>query len=128
VVGGGFSFYQFPTADYWTRLFASTPPTFAFGLKVPETLTVQKWPGHARYGPRAGQPNEHFLDAALFEGAFARPLEPHRYSVSVLMFELGTFAKAEFPTPADFVERLEGFLGPCRRAGATPSRFATRSI
>src|SRR5262249_40544587 len=40
VVGGDFSFYQFPTADYWTRLFGSTPPTFAFGLKVPEQLTV----------------------------------------------------------------------------------------
>src|SRR5262249_39804148 len=76
-----------------------------------ETLTVQKWPGHARYGPRAGQPNEHFLDAALFERAFAKPLELHRSQVAAMMFEFGTFAKAEFPRAADFVEHLEGFLG-----------------
>jgi hypothetical protein len=52
VVGGYFSFYPFPTSDYWTRLFGSTPPTFALGFKVPEQITVQRWPGHARYGPR----------------------------------------------------------------------------
>jgi uncharacterized protein YecE (DUF72 family) len=111
VVGGDFSFYQFPTPDYWARLFGSTPPPFGFGLKVPETLTVKRWPGHARYGVHAGQSNEHFLDAALFERAFARPLEPHCSQVAVLIFEFGTFAKAEFPSPADFCERLEGFLG-----------------
>jgi uncharacterized protein YecE (DUF72 family) len=33
VVGGDFSFYQFPTPDYWTRLFADVPPDFGFGLK-----------------------------------------------------------------------------------------------
>jgi uncharacterized protein YecE (DUF72 family) len=111
VVGGDFSFYRFPTVDYWTSLFGSTPPTFAFGLKVPEQITVQRWPGHARYGPRAGQPNEHFLDAALFAGAFATPLQPHRSQVAVLMFEFGTFAKEMFSRPADFFERLEGCLG-----------------
>jgi uncharacterized protein YecE (DUF72 family) len=64
VVGGDFSFYQFPTADYWSRLFADVPPDFGFGLKVPETITVARWPGHARYGAKAGEPNEHFLDAS----------------------------------------------------------------
>ena len=110
VVGGDFSFYQFPTAEAWARVFAGTPSTFGFGLKVPEPITVSRWPGHARYGTRAGQPNEHFLDAALFERAFAQPLEPYRRQVAVFIFEFGIFSRTDFPSPADFLGRLEGFL------------------
>ena len=29
---GDFAFYQFPTPDYWERLFRSTPPSFLFGF------------------------------------------------------------------------------------------------
>jgi uncharacterized protein YecE (DUF72 family) len=111
VVGGDFSFYQFPTPDSWARVFAGIPPTFSFGLKVPEPITVSRWPGHARYGRHAGEPNEHFLDAALFEHAFTRALEPHRRQVAVLIFEFGAFSRADFASPADFPGRLEGFLG-----------------
>jgi uncharacterized protein YecE (DUF72 family) len=110
VVGGDFSFYQFPTADYWSRLFADVPPDFGFGLKVPETITVARWPGHARYGAKAGEPNEHFLDASLLDMALLRALEPHRRRVPVLMFEFGAFSKSDFARPEDFHERLERFL------------------
>jgi uncharacterized protein YecE (DUF72 family) len=64
VVCGDFAFYQFPSPDYWERLFAATPPSFLFGFKVPEDITVARWPGHARYGTRAGQENPGFLNAA----------------------------------------------------------------
>jgi uncharacterized protein YecE (DUF72 family) len=111
VVGGDFSFYQFPTPDSWGRVFSGTPPDFGFGLKVPEQITVPRWPGHARYGGRAGEPNEHFLDAALFERAFAAALQPHRRQVAVLIFEFGTLSSSDFPRPADFRERLDRFLG-----------------
>jgi uncharacterized protein YecE (DUF72 family) len=110
VVGGDFSFYQFPSAEEWSRVFGATPPTFGFGLKIPEHITVARWPAHARYGVRAGEWNEHFLDAGLFERAFVKLLEPHRHQIVVLMFEFGTFTEKEFPRPADFLERLEGFL------------------
>src|SRR4051794_8723037 len=63
VVGGDFSFYQFPTADFWAGLFALVPPAFEFCLKVPEHVTVATWPSHARYGQLAGTRNDHFLDA-----------------------------------------------------------------
>jgi hypothetical protein len=76
-VGGDFSFYQFPTTDYWARLFESSPPSLLFGLKVPENITVAKWPGHARYGKRAGQENDSFLNAGLFGDLFTKPLEPY---------------------------------------------------
>jgi uncharacterized protein YecE (DUF72 family) len=115
VVGGDFSFYQFPSAETWARVFDGTPPEFAFGLKVPEEVTVLRWPGHARYGKRAGLDNENFLNAALFEEAFLRALEPHRRQVAVVMFEFGTFAKKDFAEPGIFFARLEGFLGALPR-------------
>jgi uncharacterized protein YecE (DUF72 family) len=110
VAGGDFSFYQFPTAEYWKKLFHGLPAAFGFGLKVPEEITVKRWPGHARYGSRAGQPNEHFLDVAHFDRAFTRVLKPHRRHVAVLMFEFGAFSPMDFPSAADFIENLERFL------------------
>jgi uncharacterized protein YecE (DUF72 family) len=110
IVGGDFSFYQFPTAEYWANLFHGLPATFGFGLKVPEEITVKQWPGHARYGSRAGRPNERFLDVAHFDRAFTGVLEPHRDHVAVMMFEFGTFRSMDFPSAADFIEDLEKFL------------------
>lgn len=110
VVGGDFSFYQFPSPSYWRRLFDESPPTLRFALKVPEEITAARWPNHARYGPRAGQENPRFLHADLFAALFARCLSPYRDRVAVLMFEFGTFAKSTFPTPADFLSRLDAFL------------------
>jgi uncharacterized protein YecE (DUF72 family) len=109
-VGGDFSFYQFPTADFWTQLFDATPTGFTFGLKVPEELTVLKWPGHARYGARGGTRNDRFLDADLLKLAFTSQLEPHRAKIAVLMFEFGTFSREEFGSPAEFFRCLEPFL------------------
>jgi uncharacterized protein YecE (DUF72 family) len=111
VVGGDFSFYQFPTRDYWDRLFGETPPTLLFSLKVPEEITVARWPRHARYGPRAGQDNPHFLDAAVFRKLFFAPLSPHAQRVAALVFEFGAFSRWTFPAPDDFLTRLDGFLG-----------------
>ena len=110
-VCGDFSFYRFPTVDTWKEVLGAVPSGLVFGLKVPETMTVAKWPGHARYGQRAGKLNEHFLDAALFETAFIRLLQPYRDRVAVLIFEFGHFSKKEFPHTADFFKRLDGFLG-----------------
>jgi uncharacterized protein YecE (DUF72 family) len=111
VVGGDFSFYQFPTPDYWRRLFDESPGSLRFGFKVPEEITVMSWPGHARYGSRAGQVNASFLEAHHFDRFFARELEPYRDRVATLMFEFGTFSKKIFPATADFTRRLDAFLG-----------------
>jgi uncharacterized protein YecE (DUF72 family) len=109
-VCGDFAFYQFPTEQYWAKLFEAVPKGFLFGLKVPEDITVPTWPKHARYGPRAGKQNEHFLDAQSFERFFIKRLEPHVDHVGPLIFEFGTFNKTTFPTPADFIARLDPFL------------------
>jgi uncharacterized protein YecE (DUF72 family) len=110
-VGGDFSFYQFPAPEYWARLFGTAPKSLLFGLKVPEEITVPNWPGHARYGARAGKANASFLDHGLFEAAFLRPLQPYRDRIATLMFEFGTFPKKVFPNAANFCEQLDSFLG-----------------
>ena len=109
-VCGDFAFYQFPTAEYWERLFRQTPRDFVFGFKVPEDITVSTWPKHARYGQRAGRENEHFLDATVFTQYFAKRLEPYHDQVGPLIFEFGTFNKSTFPTASDFMAKLDPFL------------------
>jgi uncharacterized protein YecE (DUF72 family) len=110
VVCGDFAFYQFPSPDYWKRLFGQTPSSFLFAFKVPEEITVARWPRHARYGTRAGTANEAFLSTDLFRNLFTRRLEPYAAQVATLIFEFGTFARSIFPTPDDFFARLDPFL------------------
>jgi uncharacterized protein YecE (DUF72 family) len=110
VVGGDFSFYQFPSASYWQALFDEAPEPLTFGLKVPEEVTVPRWPQHTRYGARAGALNEGFLDVRRFKDLFARPLWRHRRRVAVLLFEFGAIARSTFAKPEEFYERLGPFL------------------
>lgn len=110
VAGGDFSFYRFPSPETWRNLFEGSPESLRFGLKVPEEITVPRWPGHARYGARAGSVNEGFLSPKLYKDLFARPLWRHRQRVAVLMFEFGTIAKSVIADPAEFLERLGAFL------------------
>ena len=110
VVCGDFSFYQFPSENYWQRLFASAPPTLRFAFKVPEEITVREWPKHARYGARAGNGNESFLNAHLFEAAFLRPLAPYRNRVAAMIFEFGTMPKRHYADVVPFAEDLHAFL------------------
>jgi len=109
-VCGDFSFYQFPYAAYWERLFAGVPERLKFAFKVPEQITVRTWPSHARYGQRGGTENESFLDAELCEQLFLRPLAPYRERVGVLIFEFGTFSKRHYESVAPFAEDLARFL------------------
>jgi uncharacterized protein YecE (DUF72 family) len=105
-VCGDFAFYQFPSPDLWAKLFRQVPATFRFGLKVPEQITVGTWPVQPRYGALAGFDNPTFLDAALFEQAFLRVLDPWRERVGVLIFEFGTFRQRDL----DFPKALNAFL------------------
>jgi uncharacterized protein YecE (DUF72 family) len=109
-VCGDFSFYRFPSPDYWRRLFGGVPASLQFAFKVPEEITVAAWPRHARYGSRAGEVNASFLDAGLFERQFAGALEPYQDRVATLIFEFGTIPRSVFATAGEFSGRLESFL------------------
>jgi uncharacterized protein YecE (DUF72 family) len=109
-VCGDFAFYQFPSDDFWRKLFAQVPAGFQFAFKVPEQITCRIFPSHARYGAQGGRENETFLDADLLREAFVRPLEAYRDKTALLILEFGAFSPRAFARPADFVDRLDPFL------------------
>jgi len=117
IVCGDFSFYQFPSEAYWRRLFGSAPSSLLYAFKVPEQITVKRFPAHDRYGAAAGQENPTFLNAALLEDSFLRLLEPYRPQVAVLILEFGAFGRGSYDRPGRFFEDLDKFLG------ALPKRF-----
>jgi uncharacterized protein YecE (DUF72 family) len=110
IVCGDFSFYQFPSDEFWQKLFQTAPPNLKFAFKVPEEVTRMRFPGHPRYGPRMGQPNPAFLDYKLFDAALLRPLTPYRERIAVLIFEFGTFSKKSYPESDLFFADLDAFL------------------
>jgi uncharacterized protein YecE (DUF72 family) len=111
IVCGDFSFYQFPAPEFWAKLFASAPPALRFALKVPEEVTAEVFPRHARYGPRAGLANESYLNAAILQAMFLEPLEPYTSRISVLIFEFGSRSAP----PREFVAALDLFLAALPR-------------
>jgi uncharacterized protein YecE (DUF72 family) len=110
VVCGDFSFYQFPSDEFWVKLFATAPPHLRFAFKVPEEVTRKAFPDQPRYGPRAGQPNETYLNSNVFDAGFLRPLLPWRDRIAVLIFEFGSFSRKSYAEPETFYADLEGFL------------------
>jgi uncharacterized protein YecE (DUF72 family) len=107
IVCGDFSFYQFPTPEFWARLFAAAPSPLRFAFKAPEEITVKQWPTHPRYGPRGGMVNETFLNAELFQANFLDLLAPFASRVATVIFEFTPFARSE---GEEFLTRLEPFL------------------
>lgn len=91
VVCGDFSFYQFPTPQFWQKLFGSAPE-LRFALKVPEEITGAKMPS--------------YLNAEALTGLFLESLEPYRARIPVLIFEFG----ARGASPRQFVAELDPFL------------------
>jgi uncharacterized protein YecE (DUF72 family) len=110
-VCGDFAFYQFPTPEFWAKLFRLAPEGFQFAFKAPEQITCKVFPSHLRYGPQAGQENEAFLDAAMLRENFLRPLWPYHAQTALLIFEFGAFGKRSFAEPGEFLPRLDTFLG-----------------
>ena len=106
-VCGDFSFYQFPAPEFWRKLFSSAPSSLRFALKVPEEVTAEEFPKHVRYGPRAGTPNETYLNPEVLRAQFLEPLEPYAPRIAVLIFEFG----ARGANTARFVRGLDSMLG-----------------
>ncbi|MBV9679344.1 MAG: DUF72 domain-containing protein [Acidobacteriaceae bacterium] len=110
VVCGDFSFYQFPSPEFWHKLFSGVPRRLQFVFKVPEEITVYTFPKHPRYGGRAGSANSNFLRADLFQEAFLEPLMQYRDRVPVILFEFTAFARKVFDSPGEFAELMADFL------------------
>jgi uncharacterized protein YecE (DUF72 family) len=109
-VCGDFAFYQFPTEDFWRKLFSQVPAGFQFAFKVPEQVTCKIFPSQPRYGAMAGKENEAFLDPAVLYEMFLRPLLPHRDKTALLIFEFGAMSRRAFGDLGEFIDRLDPFL------------------
>jgi uncharacterized protein YecE (DUF72 family) len=110
VVCGDFSFYQFPTAENWKRLFDSAGDRVRFALKAPEDITARQFPVHPRYGPRGGERNGTFLNADLFGSEFLHLIEPYRERVAAIICEFGAFPKGIYEDASAFTADLDPFL------------------
>lgn len=110
IVCGDFSFYQFPPDEFWHKLFASAPEPLKFGFKVPEEITVRRFPNQPRYGPRAGLENPAFLSYALLDESFLWPLRGYASRIAVLILEFGTLSRQTYPEPEPFFADLDRFL------------------
>jgi uncharacterized protein YecE (DUF72 family) len=106
VVCGDFSFYQFPQPESWRKLFATAPAALRVALKAPEEVTCERFPKHARYGPRAGTINAAYLNADALKALFLEPLAPYADRLGPVIFEFG----ARTAAPAEFIEGLDAFL------------------
>ncbi len=109
------AYYKFPDLRYLSDLVSRVPADFQFAFKVTDEITIKKFPNLPRFGRRAGQPNENFLNADLFTSAFLAPCEAFRPQVGFLMFEFSRFYPSDFARGRDFVEALDGFLGKLPR-------------
>ncbi len=90
---------------------SQVPADFRLSIKVTEDITVRKFPNIARYGKRAGQANDGFLNADLFIASFLGPLTPHRNQIGTLIFEFGHFHPGDWERGLQFVEALDSFFG-----------------
>ena len=105
------AYYTFPSQKYLEGLTGQVPADFQFAFKVTDEITIKKFPNLARFGHRAGNPNEHFLNAQLFADAFLRPCEPFRGQIGLLMFEFSRFYPSDYENGREFVADLDKFLG-----------------
>ena len=104
------AYYQFPSRHWLEEMVAQVPADFQFTLKVTDEITMNRFPNLPRFGRRAGQPNEHFLNTDLFASAFLDACAPFKKNMGVLMFEFTQFHSADFARGREFVTALDQFL------------------
>lgn len=109
------AYYRFPDPRFVEGLVSQVPAHFQFALKVTDEITVRRFPNLPRFGARAGQSNDHFLDAELFTRAFLTPCETMRANLGLLMFEFSHFWPADFSRGRDFLAALDAFLAKLPR-------------
>lgn len=105
------AFYKFPERKFLETIMGQVPDDFQFSFKVTDTITIKKFPNLPKFGMRAGEVNQDFLNAELFAEAFLKTCEPYRSKVGLLMFEFGRFYKTDFPSATQFSQTLDEFFG-----------------
>lgn len=104
------AYYTFPDEERLREMADQVPDSFRFALKVTDEITIRRYPGLDRFGPRAGTLNENFLNAPLFIERFLAPLEAIRSKVGPIIFEFSRFHPTEYASGSDFVADLDRFF------------------
>jgi uncharacterized protein YecE (DUF72 family) len=104
------AYYTFPTEHGVRELDARVPDDFRFAFKVTGDITLKRFPGLDRFGPRAGGENANFLNADLFADAFLAPCAVLGAKLGLMIFEFSRFGPEEFRRGREFVEQLDQFL------------------
>lgn len=104
---------------------AAVPNDFRFLVKAHEYCTVARFPGHPRYGDRAGRENPYFLDPAYAEDAVIAPVvEGLGAKLGVLLFQFPPQAHDPMGGIWRFPDRLHAFLQALQ--GACPIAIELR--
>ena len=102
------SYYEPLPAAVYEGYAAQVPAEFRFLAKAHEECTLARFPPHARYGAKRGQPNGRFLDPAYAADQVVAPFVAGLGTkAGALVFQ---FAPQELERPAAFPERLHDFL------------------
>jgi uncharacterized protein YecE (DUF72 family) len=105
-----FALYDFPSPDKMQIMYDQTSDHFRVSLKVTDRITVRRYPKLDRHGPLAGTENPDFLNVALFEEQFLRPIEQLKDKCGVLIFEFSSFYPASGITYDVFLKKIDDFL------------------
>ena len=131
-VGVDSSFYRPPTAPQLLRYLKQIPEDFEMCSKVWEEITIPVYSKHARYGPKAGQPNSRFLDPTTFIEYVLKPYRDANFQSHAGPF-LFEFQRHGLPAN-EFLSRLDDFFAALpknfrysvelRNAGLLGERYA----
>ena len=105
-----FALYDFPDEKHMKLIHDSTVEGFTVSLKVTDRITMKRYPELPRFGQLAGAENPDFLNVALFEDAFLRPLEQLRQKRGAIIFEFSTFRANSGITYSTYIHLIDTFL------------------
>jgi uncharacterized protein YecE (DUF72 family) len=102
------SFYEPLPEPYFAACAKQVPEDFRFLVKAHEQCTLVRFPRHARYGKKQGEPNPRFLDPAYAAEAVVAPSQAGLGAkLGALLFQ---FPPQDVGHPDAFAERLQRFL------------------
>ncbi len=104
------SFYDFPDPRHIHQYKEEAPKDFRLAFKVTDLITMHRYPYvKDRWGDRAGQLNQDFLNAGKFESEFLRRVELLQERLGPIIFEFSPIRWSEI-TPKRFLKQLDDFL------------------
>jgi uncharacterized protein YecE (DUF72 family) len=128
-VGLDRSYYAPLEARELARCAAVVPDGFRFVMKAHDELLLERFPRHARYGPRAGEENARFLDPAhATERVIGPAVEGLGRTLGAILFQFTPERTGLFAEPDRFADRLHAFLAALPRGPLYAVELRTRSL